>query len=116
MDRIPFKAAGGVIGSYIGLSLCVLILIATIYSAAQPPFTFETGREHALYITQQLLAIPVVAVFWIAGYLWKRDGWLTIDQIDLDLGLREHDWDEINAYRAKVAAYPAWRRVLHKFL
>jgi amino acid transporter len=28
--------------------------------------------------------------------------------------MREHDWDEINAYRAKVAAYPAWRRVAEK--
>jgi amino acid transporter len=55
-----------------------------------------------------------VLVFWVCGWLWKRTPFLTLDQIDLDVGLREHDWEEINAYRAKVASWPAWRRVLHK--
>ncbi|KAJ3502960.1 hypothetical protein NM208_g16612 [Fusarium decemcellulare] len=62
------------------------------------------------------LAIPIVIVFWIAGFIWKRTGWLTIDQIDLDTGLREHDWDHINAYRAEVASWPKWRQYLHKFM
>lgn len=50
----------------------------------------------------------------MVGYLWKREGYLKIDQIDVDTGRRELDWDEINAYRAKVAAYPAWKRVFAK--
>lgn len=59
------------------------------------------------------LAVPVIIVFWIIGFLWKRTGWLKLSQIDVDTGRREHDWDEINAYKAKVAAWPAWRRVMH---
>ncbi|KAH6661531.1 amino-acid permease inda1 [Plectosphaerella plurivora] len=114
MDRIPFKAAGGIYGSYMGLTLCALILIATIYSAFVPPGGLKGKPVSYERVLQTLLAIPVVLVFWIAGYFWKKDGWLKIDQIDLDVGLREHDWDEINAYRAKVAAWPAWRRALHK--
>ena len=49
---------------------------------------------------------------WAAGFLWKQAPWVTISEIDVDIGRREHDWDEINAYRAKVASYPAWRRLV----
>lgn len=63
---------------------------------------------------KQYLAFPIVMLFWAIGYLWKRTGWLSVAQIDVDTGRREHDWDEINAYKAKVAAWPAWRRALHK--
>jgi amino acid transporter len=55
-------------------------------------------------------------MFWIIGYLWKREGWLRTAQMDVDTGRRELDWDEINAYRRKVASWPAWRRVMHIFI
>lgn len=59
------------------------------------------------------LALPVVMFFWACGYAWKREGWLRTAQMDVDTGRRELDWDEINAHRAKIASYPAWRRMLH---
>lgn len=59
------------------------------------------------------LAVPVILFFWIIGFIWKRTGWLKLSQIDVDTGRREHDWEEIRAYQAKVAAWPKWRRVLH---
>ncbi len=59
------------------------------------------------------LALPVVIVFWIGGFLWKRSGWLRTADIDLDTGRRDLDWDSINEYRAKLAAMPAWRRIMH---
>lgn len=55
----------------------------------------------------------MVIVFWVAGWLWKRQGWLRTHQIDVDAGRRELDWDAINDYKAKVAAMPAWRRIIH---
>lgn len=62
------------------------------------------------------LAMPVVLLFWAVGFFWKKTGWLTIPQMDVDTGRREHDWDEINAYRAKIAAKPAWQRFFHKIM
>lgn len=59
------------------------------------------------------LAAPVVILFWVCGYLWKGTGWLRIEQMDVDTGRRELDWDEIRAHREKVASWPAWKRVLH---
>ncbi|KAF7552046.1 hypothetical protein G7Z17_g4590 [Cylindrodendrum hubeiense] len=114
LDDIPFKAIGGVAGSWLGLFLCGIILAAQIFVAIAP--YDQTGVGDAENFFKQCLAIPVVLVFWAAGYAWKRTGWLTLDQIDLDAGLRAHDWDEINAYRAKIASYPKWRQWLNKLL
>ncbi|KAH7109019.1 amino acid permease/ SLC12A domain-containing protein [Dactylonectria macrodidyma] len=114
LDDIPFKAVGGVWGSWLGLFLCFIILAAQIFTAIAPYDTNGTGDAENFF--KQVLALPVVLLFWVIGYIWKRTGWLKLDQIDLDAGLRAHDWDEINAYRAKVAAWPKWRQVLNKFL
>ena len=62
------------------------------------------------------LAVPVIIFFWIIGFFWKRTGWLKLSQIDVDTGRREHDWEEIRAYQAKVASWPKWRRALHTIL
>jgi amino acid transporter len=48
------------------------------------------------------------------GYIWKREGAVKLDQIDLDTGRRQLDWEAINAYRAEVATWPKWKRVIKK--
>jgi len=57
--------------------------------------------------------MPVVIFFWFCGYCWKRTGWLKVSQIDIDTGRREPNWEAINAYKAKVAAFPMWKRVFY---
>ncbi|KAF7544481.1 hypothetical protein G7046_g9778 [Stylonectria norvegica] len=115
LDEIPFKAVGGVYGSWLGLILNILVLIAQFYTAiTAPPGKSGMGTVEGFF--KQYLALPVVLFFWAIGYIWKRTGWLTLAKIDVDTGRREHDWDEINAYRAQVAAWPAWRRWLNKIM
>ncbi|KAH9886340.1 amino acid permease/ SLC12A domain-containing protein [Xylariomycetidae sp. FL2044] len=111
LDEIPFKAVGGIWGSYLGLLLVVLVLIAQFYVAICPPG--KPGYSDAEGFFKSYLALPVVLLFWAIGYLWKRTGWLRTSQIDVDTNRRELDWDEINAYRASLAAMPAWKRMLH---
>ncbi|KAJ4414869.1 Amino-acid permease inda1 [Gnomoniopsis sp. IMI 355080] len=110
VDEIPFKAIFGVYGSWLGLGLVVLVLIAQLYVAICPP---GGGFNTAQGFFQSYLALPVVLFFWICGYAWKREGWLRTRDINVDIGRRELDWDEINAYKAQVAALPQWRRILH---
>ncbi|KND94221.1 Amino-acid permease inda1 [Tolypocladium ophioglossoides CBS 100239] len=115
LDEIPFKAAFGVYGSWFGLILCVIVLMAQFYTAiAAPPGQSGVGSAEDFF--KQYLAFPVVILFWIVGYAWKREGWLRTEQMDVDTGRRELDWDEIRAYRAQVASWPAWRRVLHTIM
>jgi len=112
LDEIPFKAIGGVYGSYIGLALNFLCLIAQLYVAICP---VKGGFNDAEGFFKSYLALPIVIVFWVGGFLWKRTGWLRTDQIDLDTGRRELDWDYINADRAKTAAMPPFKRFFYTF-
>ncbi|KAK0371577.1 amino acid permease, partial [Colletotrichum limetticola] len=107
LDELPFQAIGGVAGSWLGLFLIAISLIAQLFVAICPPGGgFATAED----FFKAYLALPVVLFFWACGYLWKRKGFLKLSEIDLDTGRREVDWDEVNAYRAKVAAWPTWRR------
>jgi amino acid transporter len=110
LDEIPFQAIGGVYGSWLGLFLCVIVLIAQIYVAIFPIGADPSANNFFI----QCLAIPVVLFFWIVGFAWKRTGWLSLDQIDIDSNRRELDWDEINAHRAKVAQMSPLRRIFSK--
>ncbi|KAL7806481.1 amino-acid permease inda1 [Trichoderma gracile] len=112
LDEIPFKAVGGVYGSYLGLFLCVIVLIAQFYTAIiAGPDVKGMGTAESFF--KQFLAAPVVLAFWIIGWLWKREPFLRTKDIDVDTGLREIDWDEVRRHREEVAAMPAWRRLLH---
>ena len=88
----------------------------TQFYTAVSPLDVKPGKkvgtaEDFFYV---YLAFFVVVVFWIIGYLWKRKGWLRTAQMDVDTGRRELDWNLINAERAEMATWPAWRRVLAK--
>lgn len=109
LDEIPFQAIGGIWGSYIGLGLNIIVLIAQFYTALTDVDGNIAGAE-AFF--ESYLAFPVVILFYIVGYIWKRQSWLRLENIDLDTGRREHDWESINAYRRELATKPAWKRVL----
>jgi amino acid transporter len=107
VDEIPFKALGGVYGSWIGLAIIFLVLCAQFYTAISPVGT-HIGTAEGFF--KSYLALPVVIFFWLCGYLWKRKAWLRTPQIDVDTGRRELDWDYINKERAEMAAAPAYKR------
>lgn len=113
LDEIPFQAAGGVYGSWLGLFLCFVVLAAQFYTAIVAP-AGESGLNDARGFFKSYLALPIVLLFWVCGFLWKRTGWLRTHQMDVDTGRREVDWEAIHSYRAYVKSLPAWRRLVHK--
>ncbi|KAF9692358.1 hypothetical protein EKO04_009354 [Ascochyta lentis] len=111
VDEIPFKAAGGVYGSWLGLAIIFLVLAAQFYTAISPIGT-SVGTAEQFF--QSYLALFVVATFWVGGYFWKRAGWLRTAQMDVDTGRRELDWDLINREREEMKSWPAWKRIIHR--
>jgi len=111
LDEIPFHAVGGVYGSWLGVFLVCLSLMAQFYTAVAAPVG-STGLGTATTFFKKYLALFVVILFWIIGFVWKRTGWLRTAQMDVDTGRRELDWDAINAYRAEQAKLPTWRRAI----
>jgi amino acid transporter len=118
LEEIPFKSAGGVIGSYIGLGLAILVFIAQIYVAIFPvgggPSEIPGSANDAEGFFKTCLAFPVVIVFWIVGYIWKRPTFLTIDKIDLDSGRREIDWELHRSIQEKRARANMFMKICYK--
>jgi amino acid transporter len=56
------------------------------------------------------LALPVVLMFYLIGYLFKREGWRKLSEIDVDSGRRELDYEEFEKLKAKKANWSAFRR------
>jgi len=93
IDEIPFQAIFGVWGSWVGIILIVIVLVAQFYVAAFPIGEPANGRKRAEIFFSTYLALPVVLLFWGIGYAWKRTGWLKIQDIDVDSGRRPVDWE-----------------------
>ncbi|KKZ65111.1 hypothetical protein EMCG_01351 [[Emmonsia] crescens] len=103
--ELPFTAAFGVYGSWLGLALIAIVLAAQFYVAV--------AELNAEAFFKSYLAAPVVIFFWVCGYLWKGAGWRKLSDIDVDSGRREIDWEEHNRLQEKIRASPLWRRICY---
>lgn len=112
LDEIPFKAALGVVGSYIGLGMSILVLIAQIYVAIWPPLNHGKVNTAEGFFTS-CLALPVVIAFWVIGYIWKRPKFLTIANIDVDTGRREIDWELHRSIQEKRARAGPFMKIIY---
>ncbi|KAK8070055.1 amino-acid permease inda1 [Apiospora phragmitis] len=110
LDEIPFKAAFGVVGSYIGLGMAILVFIAQTYVAISP---VGEDLNTATGFFQAMLALFVVLFSWAVGYIWKRPKFLSLDDVDLDTGRREIDWEMHRAIEDKKKNAGAFMRVIY---
>jgi amino acid transporter len=102
----------GTTGSWIGLSLNILCLIAQFYVAMWP----IGGKPDAEAFFQSYLAAPIVLLFFVGYKLFYRQ-WsfgVRIADINVDEGRRELDLDsfkaELAAERAEQAQWPKWKQ------
>ncbi|KAK6344389.1 hypothetical protein TWF696_008025 [Orbilia brochopaga] len=112
LEEIPFKAVGGVVGSYVGLTIIILVLIAQFYVALFPP-SLHGKVNSATGFFKQYLAIFVTLAFWVVGYFWKGGGLIAPGEVDLDAGRKEIDWAAHYADLEKRRNAPFFRRILY---
>jgi yeast amino acid transporter len=108
--ELPFQAIFGVYGSWIGVILIALVLVAQFYTAIT---TIDGDVGDAEGFFKSYLALPVVLLFWACGYFWKREGWLRTSQIDVYAGRREIDWDRLNAKNDKKRNASFFKRIFY---
>lgn len=87
VEELPFRAMFGVWGSWIGLILVVLVLIAQAYIAVAPVGASTSGAAAAKSFFEVYLALPVCIACYIIGYIWKRTTPQRAHEIDLDVCL-----------------------------
>jgi len=113
LNELSFVAPLGVVGSYLGLIMNILCLIAQFYVAMFP----VTGPSSAKAFFQTFLTVPVILLFYIVRKIWKRTPFMRPSTIDLDSGRRllniptltEAEEEEEQAERRK---WPLWKRFL----
>lgn len=101
LDEIPFRAAFGVWGSWLGLILCILCLIAQFYVALYP----IGGEPNASAFFQAYLACPIIFAFYIFWKIYKRTRVVKYTEVDLQSGRRELNLKELKAQEREEQAH-----------
>jgi yeast amino acid transporter len=84
VDDLPFKAAAGTYGSWLGLLLNILCLIAQFYVAL-----FPIGEEpNASTFFRAYLAVPVILVFFVFWKIVKKTHFVRPKEADVLSGRR----------------------------
>ena len=114
--ELPYVSQCGVWGSYYGLLLNCLVLVAQFWIALFP----LGGSPSAYDFFLSYLGLPVILVSWLGYKLWKKDWTLFIrtKNLDIDTGRINIDIDvlqqEIAEEKAQLAEKPFFVRV-YKF-
>ena len=83
LDQLPFKAQFGVGGSWLGLSLNTLALIATFYTSLFP----LGGKPNAEGFFSNYLAAPLIIGFYCFWKVYARDWKMYVKAEDMDVAL-----------------------------
>jgi len=107
IDDLPFKAVLGVYGSYIGLTFCILCVIAQFYIAVAP----IDGTANANEFFLNMLALPIILLFFVVWKVWHKTEFVRAEEADLVTGRRELDlatakYEEM----AERATWPWWKK------
>ncbi|QSZ30950.1 hypothetical protein DSL72_000509 [Monilinia vaccinii-corymbosi] len=113
LDELAFKSQVGVIGSWVGFILNVLVLIAQFWTALWPiGYGDLNSSEIAESFFLAYLAAPVVLLFYIPYKLYYKTPFMKALDMDLASGKRDLDTPAlIEQDRAERASWPAWKRV-----
>ncbi|KAH9476314.1 Amino-acid permease inda1 [Psilocybe cubensis] len=113
LEELPYRALGGVYGSWLGVTLIVIVLIAQFYIALWPIGGMSPDpKAVAEGFFSAYLAFPIMILFYVVGYAWKRTLPQRSHEIDLDTGRKS--WltvEEMREYRAERARAPLHVRI-----
>ncbi|KAI9745836.1 MAG: hypothetical protein M1818_000517 [Claussenomyces sp. TS43310] len=100
LEELPYQAGMGLIGSWIGLFLNCICLVATFYVAIWPP----GSSPSASYFFQQFLAGPLILFFYFSWKLYSREWKFCVRtrDMDLDTGRRSLDLDSLPPLEPKT--------------
>ncbi|KAH7022902.1 amino acid permease-domain-containing protein [Ilyonectria destructans] len=115
--ELPFQSQVGIWGSYVGITLNVLVLVAHFWVGA-----FPIGYEHmtSAFIAKEFflkwVGAPFVLFFYGGHKLYYRTTYVTLNDMDIDTGRRDFNVPILVAQeREEREAWPRWKR-FYKFL
>lgn len=112
LDELPFKSQPGVIGSWLGLIMNILILIAQFWTGFAPVgYGEDTAAERVENFFSVYLAFPIIMITYAGFKIIYKTKFKRASEIDLTSGRRELDLKDILAEeRAIKATWPWWKK------
>ena len=98
LDQLPFRACFGTFGSYVGILMNVLCMVATFYTALFP----IAGSPNTEAFFESYLAAPFLLALYFGWRLYKhrKDKWyISVEDMDVTSGMRM-DIDELREIEA----------------
>jgi amino acid transporter len=117
LDELAFRSQAGVIGSWIGLILNILVLAAQFWTSAWPiGYGDETPDDRAQTFFLNYLAAPVVIAFYVPYKLYFKTPFMRSMDMDLDTGRRDPDTQAIiEEDRLEKMRMSRWKRIYKIF-
>ncbi|WFD21405.1 hypothetical protein MEQU1_000054 [Malassezia equina] len=114
LRELPWTSPLGMVGAYTGLSLCVLVVIASFYASAFPIGEGEeNSNDRANDFFNGMLSLVIVIVFGLAWKLIRRTRFVRLSEMDIHTGRREAVSDEVlEQEQAEKRAKPTWMRIV----
>lgn len=116
-SELAFQSQVGVVGSWLGVIINVLILIAQFWIGAWPVgFGNKSEGQLAKSFFLVYLAAPVVVIFYLGHYFWHGTSFVRIMDMDVDTGRRDFNLPILIAQeKQEQRSWPLWKRV-YKYL
>lgn len=116
LDDLAFKSQAGVLGSWVGLIINILVLIAQFWVGISPP---SAKGQTAAAMTENFfaayLAVPIVLIFYISYKVYYKTTIMHCSEMDLKTGIRELNLAELKEEeRLEMATWPKWKKA-YKF-
>ncbi|KAI1814597.1 putative amino acid permease [Poronia punctata] len=117
VSELAFRSQVGVVGSWIGFTINILILIAQFWVGAFPvDYADKSPTDLAKSFFLVYLAAPVVILFYLVHSFWHRTSYIRVADMDVDTGRRDFNLPILIAQeRAERRGWPKWKRV-YKYL
>ncbi|RDA96024.1 hypothetical protein CP533_5805, partial [Ophiocordyceps camponoti-saundersi (nom. inval.)] len=117
LDDVPFVSQVGVTGSYVGLALNLLVLVAQFWVGAFPVDWRSMPVDQLLRnFFLKYMGVPIIFLFYILHKLFYQTTYVRIQDMDVDTGRRDFNLPILVAQeRAERASWPRWKR-FYKFM
>lgn len=117
VSELPFQSQVGIAGSYFGLTLNTLVLIAQFWVGAFPiGYGDMTSSQIARNFFLKWLGAPFVLIFFFIHKIIFRTSFVRIQDMDVDTGRRDFNVPILVAQeRQEQQTWPRWKR-FYKFL
>lgn len=103
--NLPFRAQGGVWGSWVGLVCNAFLSAAQVWVSISPVRREGDSPHSAAEVVQnffiQCLALPVVLICWLGHKLWFRTSFVRLEQMYINTGRK--DFESLGVTKAQQA-------------